>query len=1801
MRNRNQYLARFFLFTFTALVAFATFIVRQPFQALDAAASTVATYSHGVLRLTIPYQAARAGAGQLTMEVLEPEDKVLGRAERRVEVAQGQGQWQDEIKLEKPLPLDDLVWHRVHYRFAYDGRNNARLEGTESISEILRTPVIHILGQQSYLTGGRAAVRVIVTDSKNEVIPGRGSVEIEFIEGNGKSLQLYAGQLNRRGTAEAQFRFPAGLAGKYQLHYVVDTPIGSTEFTEPVRLEDKVSILLTTEKPIYQPGQTIHVRALALDRSDREAVARHKLTFELEDSRGNKVFKKATETDAFGVAAAEFGLADEVNLGTYHLRALMDKPGDAGAPANSAERALNVERYVLPKFKVAVDFGENGKQQKRGYQPGDHVTGTVRANYFFGKPVDRAEITIKASAMDVAVAEVASAQGKTDSDGSYRFDLTLPKYFAGRPLSQGAARVLIEATVKDSAGHAETRGEPIMVSESPLLITAIPEGGRLVPNLENQVFILTSYPDGTPATCTLKIRAEGKPEQHVATDAGGVAVIRFLAGVGLESLLIEARDQAGVETASVAQLQSRMGEDQILLRAERAVYRAGEQIQLKVFSTKARGAAYVDIVKDGQTVLTRDLDIENGQADLSLAATPEMAGTVDINAYLFGRDARPVADHRLIFVQPADELKIGTVADAPVYKPGGEAEVRFHVTNSRGQGVHAALGLQVVDEAVFALAEKQPGFAKVFFYLEQEVMKPRYEIHSLSLPQIVEPMESAQIEQRNRAARALFAATDIVSRNKFETEVGRDVPRTKEAEYARRYQAQFLAQTQRLAERLTRASEQDSESGDLTRVFAKMKRAGGPDLRDAWGTDLRIERVPWSQDNRYYLVRSAGPDQRFGTGDDMTLYIQSYSRNVLNQPEAGDIRLNIEHERGPFNGLAAIVGTVTDQTGAKVPGATVEVHDASAGKGAIAKIRTAKSDAHGDFYLSGVPAGDYTVQVSMLGFRIASRRLNLQPRDRAVLSVTLTVGTVTQAVEVTGQAGNLVTLASPGVVGGVPGGVAGGRMGGVLGGVAGGGGGIGPGWGAGFGGGIAEAKVAPPAALPHVLREVSDLALQGRSHTTVAAEPAAHVRSFFPEALYINPEIITDQDGRASIVIPIADSITTWRMAMIASTEHGALGTSASSVKVFQDFFVDLDLPVTLTQGDRVSLPVAIYNYAGERGEVCLKLKPDAWFALVDDVPEKSVDVESGRVGGAQFTLEAKRIGKFKLTLTAGMTGKANRADIVVREIEVIPNGRELSQVFNGRLDSTVEHEVKFPAEAIPDASKIFVRLYPGPLSQVVEGMDSLLRMPYGCFEQTSSSTYPNVLALDYMKRTKKLTPEVHAKAEGFISTGYQRLLTFEVPGGGFSWFGQAPANKILTAYGLMEFYDMSKVYDVDPKLIERTQQWLAAQQQADGSWRPDTQFINEGATNRFNSDVLRITAYLAWSLENTGYHGAAVERARQFIESHMNSKIDAYTLAVVANFAADYVGNQESDREFTRQAMQLLLDARTEKDDQAWWSADETGFYARGASAGVETTGLAAQALLKWGQASGTTRKALAYIAAKKDASGAWGTTQATIMALRALLLASDKGGADTQGTLEVLLDGKPVEKLTLTAENNDLLHQFVFKGIDGESSSHVEIRFEGKGGLAYQIVGSYFLPWDQKPAEEALSIDVAYDRTHLAQNDIATATATVRNNLDKTANMVMVDLGIPPGFDLLSEDLQDYQDKSSNEKSGRLSKFSLTATQAILYFDAFAPGAKVTVKFRLRAKYPIRARTFKSRVYEYYAPEVSAVARPVQLEVRK
>ena len=1727
--------------------------------ALSSAEPTMisAVYAHNTLSFSVPYEAAHSGEAELRLEVLNPEDRVIGQVEHQAHVVEGSTIWNAKIELHEPMRVDDLIWHRVRFTLRYDDQTAPDVEDIRSLSEILVRPVIHVLAQRSYIAGAQAAMRVIVESANHDQVLApveHGSVRIELIRPtSGPNLVpvlLFAGPLDRRGSMGAQFRFPAGLTGRFPVRFTVETPLGHVETTETVQLEDQVSVLLTSEKRVYQPSQTIHLRALALNRADRHAVAQRTLTFEVEDSRGNRVFRRAAQTDNFGLASADFTIADEVNLGAYHVRVKM---GDTHTTA--ADLTVNVERYVLPKFRVTIDFDAKNGKPKRDYRPGEHVTGTVKANYFFGKPVANATVKIKASAMDVELFNAATVEGRTNEDGIYRFDFVLPRFFAGNGNRHGAAPVAVEASVKDAAEHAETRGEPITVSETPLLITAIPEGGTLVRGLENEVYILASYPDGTPAKADIQVRMGGV-RQTTKTDEAGIATIQVEGNDVNTMLRIEADDQNGSRTSQSVSLETRAGEDQLLVRTAHAVVKPGDRIQISVLSTRQTGAAYIDLVHEGQTILTRDVDIESGKAELNLIATPAMSGTLTITGYVIGRNGREISDQRLIFVQPPEELHIDAVTDAASYLPGGEARVRFHVTNQKGEGVSAALGLEVVDQAVFALAEKQPGFAKVFFYLEQELMKPRYEIHSLSPTQIVDPADDGTSESRDRAAQVIFAAAETVAPYTLDSEAGRMLPETQMADYQARYRDALVGYVRELAAKIPELRARQNVSS----AFMALKDASGHSPRDAWGTALRLEPAGWyGQNSEWYVVRSAGPDRELNTADDLTVWLepQGGSVSAWGTPEhlGGRITVRMEHDHGPDTGMSGIVGTVTDASGAVIPGARIQILRAENGKS-----REGRADADGQFSFAALPPGRYQVRVEFAGFQTSIRTISLAAGDQAILSAVLEVGAVAETVEVTAQAPALATEMAT-----VNAGTFARDM---------------PLRGRNVSDRIAEETAAMPKAGPVFADSKSS--------------PSGHIRSYFPEALYINPEILTDGNGRASIEIPLADSITTWRMAMFASTQLGALGTGTSDIKAFQDFFVDLDLPATLTQGDKVSIPVAVYNYADHGGDVNLKLEPEDWFSL-DSHDKQSVSVAAGQIAAAQFTIEAKKIGKFKLMLTGRMNGDSEREDTIVRQIEIVPNGEAKEIVFNGRLDKSVSQTVRFPESAIPDASKIFVRLYPGPLSQVIEGMDSILRMPFGCFEQTSSSTFPNVLALDYMKRTKKATPEIHAKAEGFIATGYQRLLTFEVPGGGFSWFGNAPANKILTAYGLMEFHDMSRVYDVDPQVIARTRDWLIRQQLPNGAWKPDTQFINEGATNRFNTDAVRITAYIAWALESAEYKGAAIDKARQFIERHLDGNLDAYTLAVVANFAVE----DSKDSNLSRRALEMLRDAATERGDAIYWTAPETGVYGAGDSAAVETTGLAVQAFLKAGGYSDLVRKALAWITSKKNGDGNWGTTQATIMALRALLAASEETGSDAQGVVDVVLNGKNVESIEINKGNNDLLHQFVLAPTSAQRDNNIQLQFSGAGGMAYQIAGRYFVPWQHADATEPLAITVTYDRTRLAQDQVVTSTATIRNNMDKTANMVMVDLGIPPGFDLLSEDLQDMVQKTADAKSGRLEKFSMTATQAILYFDSIAPHDSFKIHFRLQAKYPIRAEGFTSRVYEYYDPNVSATAKPAQFVV--
>ncbi len=1588
-----------------------------------------------------------------------------------------------------------------------------------------------VLGERTWLRNGPASLRVVTTNhNTGKPVPATITLSAARVENGrpGENQTLFTGKTNDVGTIDATFRVPNAEPGAYQLTVDVKSQVGHDTVNEQIQIQEATQLLLTTDKPLFQPGQTMHLRALALDVATRQAVGDKPITFEIEDARGNKVFKKKQTLSRFGVAAADFVLADEVNMGNFVLRAIL--------ATGQAEKTVRVERYVLPKFKITVTT------DKPYYLPGEEVKGTVKANYFFGKPVANGKVTVEINTVDIGVTKLEELKGDTSPIGAYTFRYTLPRSFVGQPFEQGKAVIEFHTTLKDTADHKQESHLSVPVVKEPILLVVVPETRNLVPGVENRVYIAAGTPDGAPlknmklevsrleagagraavtslttdelGIATYWMTPPNPPAAKAPNGAGGIGPLpaggggrrfpgvqggfgggRVAGGLGGQAmpgiadltvpivtttLIIKATDSQGRTATTSQTLQTAPSNEGIILRSDKTLARVGDRLNLVALSTVQTGTLYLDVIRNRQTILTHAQPMSRGETRFMLPVTPDMAGTLEIRAYKILPNEDIVRDSRTVIISPADDLDIQVAADRAEYRPGGDATLNFTVTNKNRLGVEAALGIAIVDESVFGLSELQPGLEKIYFMLEKELMEPRYEIHGLTPSGLLQQGPIFWKDaSRQRAAALVLAAAPVAP--DFEIRVDTFEDRWSRVRDAAVQDMQRRCQT--IQNAIQKYRKETRAALTIDKSLTELVRRGylgEADLLDPWGSPY----LAFTYGSRTYepgfSLNSPGPDRKWQTPDDL-IGVSVYGWNP----------------------------------------------------GGIAVIRW-----HGNEEL--------LAQFGITGQALAK-----------------------------GDDNSVILLSAPMDSGRGPGGFGGGFGGGRM-----------AGAGVDRDLGFAERRMFKFGATELAARSAKVAAVSGPDLGVGSAAP--RVREYFPETMLWQPALITDEHGRAMLKVPMADSITTWRVSVMGNTPLGQLGSATSPIKVFQDFFADIDLPVSLTQHDRVRIPVSVYNYMQTPQDVTLTLKQEPWFRL-DGSARQSLRIDAGQVKVVYYPVVADDIGRHTLEVTAR---GSKLSDALRRQIEVTPDGKENLSTINDRLEKSAQKTVSVPAGAIKGATSLFVKLYPGTFSQVVEGLDGILRMPNGCFEQTSSTTYPNILVLDYLKTTKRLNPELQMKAEQYINVGYQRLVTFECKHGGFSWFGDEPAHQILTAYGLLEFSDMSKVHEVDPALIARTQTWLAAQQKPDGTWEEKNQGIAEGIINR-QTGALRTTAYVSWALAESGYQGPQIAMGVGYVKEHRTEAKDPYTMAVILNLLAKV----ERDGESTARAADALIHTATVTDKTACWQSETQTFTgANGHGADLETTGLAAYGLVKWGRDSGFVNKVLTYLVQSKDAFGTWESTQGTVWSMKSLLYASRNGTA-SQGTVTIVANGQKAGAIKITSDDSDVVRQVNLAEFVKVGENDVRLDYEGDGSLLYQIVERHYMPWQEAPrplpAIEPLALSVDYDKTTLAQDDTATVTVKVHNLSDRTAEMPLIDVGVPPAFTVISDKLDDAV------KAATISKYTIAARQVIVYLEKLDPGQTVTFTYQVRARFPIKAKTPLSRAYPYYNPERVTVSQPKEITV--
>ncbi|HZT78689.1 MAG TPA: hypothetical protein VFA26_00585 [Gemmataceae bacterium] len=477
--------------------------------------------------------------------------------------------------------------------------------------------------------------------------------------------------------------------------------------------------------------------------------------------------------------------------------------------------------------------------------------------------------------------------------------------------------------------------------------------------------------------------------------------------------------------------------------------------------------------------------------------------------------------------------------------------------------------------------------------------------------------------------------------------------------------------------------------------------------------------------------------------------------------------------------------------------------------------------------------------------------------------------------------------------------------------------------------------------------------------------------------------------------------------------------------------------------------------------------------------------------------------------------------------------------------------------------------------------------------EQTSSAAYPNILVVDYVKKARAASPAILMKSEQYLNVGYQKLLTFERPGGGFDWWGSGEPLVWLSAYGLQEFNDMAKVYPIDRGVIDRTQKWLLKQQEPDGTWS------KIGATHgvsieRMGDPKLVLTSYVVWSLADSGLKAPELKKSVAYIRKNVQQADNPYVLALAANALAAWDPKDDSTLEVLQKLEKKQKDLPEIK-GCCYPTAGQSLSYARGDSLTVETTALTALAMLKTGKFTNSVNKALIYLVKAKDANGTWGSTQATILSLKALV--AGLGGSPMKGEapFAILVNGQEVAKGKVTEANADVMQLFDLKEHTKVGDNRVEIKVEGETSLMYQIVGRYYEPWKKLPSPTApvLAVDIAYDRTKLSTNDLLKAKATLRYNGDVPTYMVIVDLPVPPGFTV------DGGEFAEMVASKKIEKFSVTSRQVTLYVGDVKKGDAKTFEYTLKPKYPIKAKAPAAVAYEYYTPANRAATKPVELTV--
>ncbi|MBL8728137.1 MAG: hypothetical protein JNM25_06885 [Planctomycetes bacterium] len=1420
---------------------------------------------------------------------------------------------------------------------------------------------------------------------------------------------------------------------------------------------------VTTDRPVYRPGEPVFARAVVLDRVTLLPLAtRWPTRAQLFDGKDAVVAAQADAGNELGVASFAFTVPAESAGGTHRVE--VSSPAGAFAP-ESVE--IVVRPFQTPRLDARIVL------DRASYAPGARGSAAVSAERLGAGGVAAGAMATGTLVVDGST--VSSEKKALDARGRATFGFTVPTQ-----VERGAARFV---AVIDDGGTIETEVRPFVVPTGEVLVACFPEGGDLVAGVENSVYVECSDALGRPVDTTGEL-----------LDAKGERLLKFTTThQGRVRLAFTPREHGSYQIRLPGHVDPfplpAVAANGIALRALDEQAPAGKPLRVHV-AGRGDGPWLLGVfcrgVLVGQTTLR-----PNASGALDTVAEVPLPASANgvLRTTVFDRALQPIAE-RLLRRASAQRIDVELVAQQASVLPGDAQRVTVRTRDERGQPIAAVLGVSVTDQAVASLgSEPRLGLAD---YAQLFADVARVEDLGDFLLGHVDSARNADLLLGTRGWRKFVWRNDAAA------------------------QATIAARGKAGAGVLAR--EGFSHTPQVLSNLQAARAAGDGLQTAAHSADRHLrEAAAIAVIALLLLLLAEG--------------VAWLLRRVMHAPPVLQV----------FTGLVTAGGVLLL--------AAFALH--AAGKGdVLAPTATAAPMGTWDFEADGGSSTRLVPDPGLLfdhdpGIAFDSGAWNTSPglgrRAAAIRSM------VDSSLEID------VGFARPA-------GDPANRD-------------IGP---------VRRFSSRDEDAQPTYFLPV-DLRQRQYAHQHVANE----TRDDFAPTIFWNTLVPTDERGETTISFATSDAVTTWLVQADAHVPSGPIGRVGQASATFTStlpFHLDARLPDEVSAGDELLLPIAATVDGRPLAEVDLQVRGSAGLHVGANAPD-SILLEQQPGGARGRVLVPVTVDHTAATASLTMRGRVGRfTDDVTRTIAIAPRGFPHRRSSGGTVatGAPATTTLSLPTDAVPGSGHVLLKVFPSPISALTEGLAGILQEPHGCFEQASSSNYPNTLVLTLLEANGDDVPLVAARARELLPKGYAKITGYECSRRGYEWFGHDPGHEALTAYGLLQFHDMAKVYDVDAGMVERTQQWLLARRDGTGNY-PHQGQDQHGFGGR---SVPLTNAYVTYALLQVGTPATELATEIAALVGRMATK-DPYELALIS-CALHLAGRPEE--QLTRQWLAELQQA-----DGSLHGTTTSITMSGGRDLVVESTGFAVLAWLPDPAFAVQVRRAVEFLQGARDARGTFGATQATIVALRAMTAYAQQNRTMREpGTLRVFAGDTLLGERAFTASDTDaitfeLWHQLAA----GDQTLRLALDGGGEAPLPWACDVSYH---SERPADDPdtrLSLQTGLRATTVREGDTVGLDVTLTNRTDEQLPMTMAIVGLPAGLELPTRVLEDLQ------RAERFAFWELRGRELALYWRDVAPRATTKLTLDLVARIPGRSTGPASRTYLYYTPQQKRWTAPLRVEV--